>query len=376
MKKILGSVLSVIFVVCAFHMAAAGSESKIIKIGVYLPISGSTDTTGQAIYQGIKVAHKMRPWVLGKNVEIVLADTKSDTTETTRVVNRLIKKNKVQALIGEASNANTIAGAAIADAAGVPMVSPTATSPILIKARKYVFRVCFTDTFQGKAAAHFAYDTLKARKAAVMIDIAQDYSIGLATAFERTFMRQGGKIVAHTYCQTMDEDFTLQLSEVVAAKPDVLYLPNYYREVALICKQLSRLGLNTTIIAAENAQTKELLHIGGKDVEQVIFTNHFAKEAATTQAAREYLSKYQTETGRDAGAYEVLGADAYFVILDAIARAKSLGAPGIRRSLSNTRKFEGVSGIITIGSDGNAVRSLVFMQVKNGAFSYLATYTP
>jgi len=318
----------------------------------------------------------MRPWVLGKNVEIVLADTKSDTTETTRVVNRLIKKNKVQALIGEASNANTIAGAAIADAAGVPMVSPTATSPILIKARKYVFRVCFTDTFQGKAAAHFAYDTLKARKAAVMIDIAQDYSIGLATAFERTFMRQGGKIVAHTYCQTMDEDFTLQLSEVVAAKPDVLYLPNYYREVALICKQLSRLGLNTTIIAAENAQTKELLHIGGKDVEQVIFTNHFAKEAATTQAAREYLSKYQTETGRDAGAYEVLGADAYFVILDAIARAKSLGAPGIRRSLSNTRKFEGVSGIITIGSDGNAVRSLVFMQVKNGAFSYLATYTP
>jgi branched-chain amino acid transport system substrate-binding protein len=376
MKKILGCGLLVIFILCALFTAAAGIESKIIKIGVYLPISGSTDTYGQAIYQGIKVAHKMRPWVLGKNVEIVLADTKSDITETARAVDRLIKKNKVQALIGEATNANTIAGAAIADAAGIPMVTPTATSPRVIDDRRSVFRVCFTDTFQGEAAAHYAYDTIKARKAAVMIDIAQDYSIGLATAFERTFMRKGGKIVAHTYCQTMDQDFTLQLSEIVAAKPDVLYLPNYYREVALVCKQLAVLGLNTIIIAAESSQTKELLEIGGKDVEQVIFTNHFAIEAATTHGAQEYLTKYQAETGQDAGAYEVLGADAYFVILNAVERAKSLGAPSIRRSLSNTRNFKGVSGIINIGSDGNAVRSLVFMHVKNGAFSYLATYNP
>jgi len=376
MKKIPGCVLLAIFVVCALHTAAAGIESKIIKIGVYLPISGSANIYGQAIYQGIKVAHKMRPCVLGKNVEIVLADTKSDITETTRAVDRLIKKTKVQALIGEVSNANTAAGAAIADTAGIPMVTPTATGPRVIADRRYVFRVCFTDTFQGEAAAHYAYDNVKARKAAVMIDITQDYSFGLSTAFERTFIKKGGKIVAHTYCQAMDQDFTLQLSEIVAAKPDLLYLPNYYREVALVCKQLAKIGLNTTIMAAESAQTEEFLDIGGKDVEQVIFTNHFAQEAATADVAQEYFAKYQAETGSEAGTYEVLGADAYFVILDSIERAKSTRAPSIRRSLSNTRKFQGVSGTITIGSDGNAARGLVFMHVKNGGFSHLATYTP
>ncbi|OPX39146.1 MAG: branched-chain amino acid ABC transporter substrate-binding protein [Desulfobacteraceae bacterium 4484_190.3] len=367
--------LIVLSLVLCFSVPLFAAKST-VRIGVYLPMTGPVAAYGQMEWAGIQTANKLMPKVLGKKVELFLVDTKSGKIEAANAVDRLIKKNKVHAIIGEAISVNTLTGGAIADKAKKPMISPTATNPLVTQNREYVFRVCFIDSFQGEMAAKYAYEKLGARKAAILVDIEQDYCIGLANFFAKSFIRHGGKVVSMAYCRTLDQDFTIQISSIMAAKPDVLYMPNNYTEVALACKQAVKLGLNVPIISADKAQTKELIKIGGKDVEGIIFTGHFAREAAVTDIARKYIETYEKETGKGASAFDALGADAYFVLMDAIKRAKSVKGKNIRNALASTKNFKGVSGIINIGKDGDAVRSLVLVHVKDGTFRYLATYNP
>lgn len=361
---------------CFSGLAPAAKKSGTVKIGVFLPMTGSAAAYGQTEWAGIKIANEIKPTVLGKKVKLILIDTKSDKIEAANAVSRLIKKSGVCAIIGEAINGNTIAGAQIAEKARIPIISPSATNPVVTQNRKYVFRACFSNPFQGEVTAKYAYNTMGARKAAIMIDIAQDYCIGLANLFVKSFINMGGKIVATTYCQTGNQDFTVQLSAIMAAKPDVLYLPNYYAEVALTCKQSTELGIKVPILSADGARAEELIKIGEKDVEGLAFTWHFAREAAATDLAKKYIKTYEMKNGKYASAFDALGADAYFVLLDAIERAKSIRGSRIRAALANTKDFEGVSGTINIGKDGNTTKSVVLVHVKDGKLQYLATVNP
>ena len=364
--------VALVFCLSAPVYAATGT----VKIGVYLPMTGTASAYGQMEWAGIQIANKIMPNVLGKKVELYLVDTKSDKVEAAHAVDRLIKKNKVHAIIGEATSGNTLAGSPIADKSKKPTVSPTATNPFVTQNKKYVFRVCFIDPFQGEAAATYAYDTLGARNAAIFIDISHDYCVDLANFFAKSFLKKGGKVVEATYCQTSDQDFTAQLSAIMAAKPDVLYMPNNYTEIALVCKQAIKLGLNVPIISADRTQTEELIKIGGTDVEGIIFTGHFISEVAVTDIARKYIETYEKETGKEASAFDALGADAYFILMDSIRRAKSVTGKNIRNALVSTKNFKAVSGTINIDKGGDAVKSLVLLHVKDGTFRYLATYNP
>jgi len=347
-----------------------------IRIGIFLPMTGGVAAYGQMEWAGIKIAREMMPTVLGRNVELFLVDEKSDRIEAANAVDRLISKNKVHAIIGSATSSNTMAGAAIAEKAGIPLVSPTATDPRLTQNKKYIFRVCFIDTFQGEMAAKYAFDKLKARTAALLIDVAQDACVALGNEFKKNFTKKGGKIVQATQCQSGDQDFTAQLAAIKAAKPDVLYLPNYYTEDALICKQAAEVGLKTTIMSSDGAQAPELISIGGKAVEGFILTGHFEKNAVTSKIGKDFLRRYVKGTGSEVGSYEALGADAYFILLHAMERAKSTSGPSIRAALASTKSFEGVSGKMRLGEDGNAVKGLVLLQVKGGKFTYLGTINP
>lgn len=367
-------VLSSIF--CFSEVAPAAKSSNIVAIGVFLPMTGSSEVYGQTEWAGIKIANQIKPTVLGKKVKLVLVDTKSDKMEAADAVSKLIKKNGVCAIIGEAINENTEAGAQIAEKARIPIISPSATNPTVTQNRTYVFRVCFSDPFQGEAAAKYAYNIMGARKAAIMIDIAQDYCISLSNSFVKSFIGMGGKIAATTYCQKGDKDFTVQLSAIMAAKPDVLYLPNYYTEDALTCKQAAELGMKIPILSADGARAEELIEIGEKYVEGLAFTWHFAREGAENDLAKKYIETYETTNEREASTFDALGADAYFVLLDAIERAKSTRGSRIKTALADTRDFKGVSGTINIGKDGNATKSAVILQVKDGGFKYLATVNP
>ncbi|MGD9503425.1 MAG: ABC transporter substrate-binding protein [Syntrophobacteraceae bacterium] len=368
--------LAVALLMCLVAAPAVGMAEETIKIGVYLPMTGSVASYGQMEWEGLQIAKEMQPTVLGKKVELVLVDTKSDKIEAANAVSRLIENDKVVGIVGEAISGNSMAGNPISEAAKIPSVSPTATNPLVTQGKKYAFRACFIDPFQGQVAARFAREQLKADTAAVIIDIAQDYCVGLANFFVKEFVKLGGKVVSTTYIQTGDQDFSAQLSAVQAANPSIIYAPNYYTEDALMAKQARDLGINVPILTGDGAQADPLIEIGGKAVENMYFTGHFHKDAGTTDRAKEFIKRYEAQYHKDADAFRALGADAYFLLADAIDRAGSTDGTKIRDALNATKDFKAVSGIITMGEDGNPIKSMVINKVENGKFAYVTTINP
>ena len=351
--------------------------AETIKLGGWLPMTGAVAAYGQDAWAGIQIAMEMKPNVLGKKVVVVVADTKSDKIEAANAMSRLIEKEKVIAVIGEMISGDTMAGGPIAEKAKIPVVSPTATNPLVTQGKKYVFRVCFIDPVQGDIAAKYAFHTLKAQKAALIVDKSQDYCVGLAKFFRDAFTKLGGKIVAETFCVTEDKDFSAQLSTIKPTHPDVIYAPNYYSPVALFTRQARELGVEALVLSGDGAQADELIQIGGKEVEGVAFTGHFNAKAATTKLAKDFIAQFEKKyPNKEPNAFHALGADAYFVLLDAITRAKSTKGEAIRAALATTEKFEAISGKLSIGEDGNAVKPMVINVVKGGKFEYLTTINP
>jgi len=218
-------------------MAGAAMAAGTVKIGVYLPITGGNAVGGGLELAGVQLANKQIPTVLGKKVQIIVVDNKSDKVEAANAVKRLIEKEKVNAIVGTYGSSLAMAGGEVAEKAGVPMVGTSCTNPLVTQGKKYVFRVCFIDPFQGAGAAAFATQKLHAKKAACLIEVTEDYSVGLSSFFERAFKKDGGKIVAKLNYQKGDQDFTAQLTQIIAKKPDVLYIPANFAEGAIIMRQ-------------------------------------------------------------------------------------------------------------------------------------------
>jgi branched-chain amino acid transport system substrate-binding protein len=367
------TIVSILVLLTAGRALAADT----LKLGAWLPMTGSVAAYGQDAWSGLQIALEIRPTLLGKKVELVVVDTKSDKIEAANAMSRLIEKEKVAAVIGEMISGDTMAGGPIAEKAKVPVVSPTATNPLVTQGKKYVFRVCFIDPVQGEVAARYAFQTLKGKKAALIVDRSQDYCVGLAKFFKDNFTKLGGKIVAETYCVTEDKDFSAQLSTIKSAQPDVIYAPNYYSPVALFTMQARELGIKAPVLSGDGAQADELIQIGGKQVEGVTLTGHFNAKAATTKLATEFLTRFSKRYGeKEPNGFHALAADAYFVLQDAMTRAGSTKGEAVRAALASTKNFEAISGKLSIGEDGNAVKPMVINVVRNGRFEYLTTIQP
>ncbi|MFZ5586249.1 MAG: ABC transporter substrate-binding protein [Thermodesulfobacteriota bacterium] len=360
--------------------ASAGAKDPIV-VGVLMPMTGAVAAYGQMANLGIKIAHEMRPEVLGRPVRLVVVDNKSDTTEAANAMSRLVQKEGAVAVLGPATSSRALAAATIAESHRIPMVTPTATNPNVTQGKKYVFRVCFIDPFQGQVAARYAYHNQKARKAAILTDVGQDYAVGLAAFFKREFQKLGGVVVSEVKCNTGDQDFSAQLGAIKGTDAQIVYLPNYYTEDALVARQAKELGLGLPILSGDGAQAQELLKIGGPAVEGLTFTAHFHLAGAKGKLAEEFLARYEKlrqsgEIKDDLTGFHVLGADAYLVLVDAIGRAGGVKGEQIRSALAATRDFPGVSGKFSLGEDGNAIKSVVMLTVKNGQFEYVTTIEP
>ena len=357
-------------------MWAAVPAAGEVKIGLYLPMTGAAAAMGQMVWEGVQTAHQLQPQVLGQPVKLALVDTKSDRIESANAVSRLIEKEKVTAIIGEVISSDTLAGAPIAERAGIPNISPTATNPLVTQGRRFAFRAAYVDDLQGKVAARYAWENLKARRVAVLIDQAQDYCVGLANFFMAEFKRRGGEIVAITYIQTGDQDFTAQISALKGKNPDLIYAPNYYTEDALLAKQLKDLGVKTTVLTGDGAQVPELVGIGGAAVDGMYFTALFHRQGATTELGRRFLEAYEAGWKKPLDAFAALGGDGYFLLLDAITRAGDLNGPKIAQALAATQDFQGVTGAITMGPDHNPIKGVTVIKVEKGQFVYQTTINP
>lgn len=355
--------------------APAAGEAGPVKIGVVFPLSGPEAVYGDCGLKGLKMAAKHRPTVLGRPVDLILADNQGNKLDSCREAGRLIREDKVRAIIGCLTSGNTLAAAPVAEKAQVPLVAPWATNSRVTKGRKYVFRVCFVDPFQGQVAAKFAREGLKAKTAAVFTDLKQEYCVGITRCFRQAFKHMGGKVVLKAFYNSGDQDFAPQLAAAKKANPDIIYLPGHFREDALIARQARAMGLTQPILSGDGAQTDELIFLGGKAVEGLCLTTHFHPQGVDTPAGKQFVAAFRKLFRYDPESVSALTYDAYNVLLDAITRAGSTDPPAIAKALEQTKDFPGATGMLTLLRH-DAIKPVVILQVKDGKFKYLTTVKP
>ncbi|MFZ7124984.1 MAG: ABC transporter substrate-binding protein [Desulfobacterales bacterium] len=365
--------------VLALAGGSALAADDTVRIGVFLPLTGQNAFGGQLELEGVQMANKEMPEVMGKKVELFVVDNKSDKVESANAVKRLISKEKVVAIIGTYGSSLAMAGGEVAEKAGVPMVGTSCTNPLVTQGKKYIFRVCFIDPFQGAGAATYAYRDLGLKKAALLIDVANDYSVGLASFFQKSFAKMGGEVVANLKYQSGDQDFTAQLTEIISKQPDVMFIPSYFAEGAIIMKQAQELGAGFRIMGGDAMDNPKIIEIGGSAVEGFFHTT-FPYDPSMKEmnpVARKFTDDWKKSfPKKEPNVNAALGYDAYMLVMDAIQRAGKADPEAITQALAGTSGFEGVTGATTINATHDAEKPVGLVEIKEGKKTYVGSITP
>ena len=371
--------LSALLTGCGGKSEQAAEEADIIKIGIFEPMTGANAAGGEMEVEGIKLANELYPEVLGKKVELVIADNKSDKVEAANAATMLVDKEKVNAVIGSWGSSFSIAAGPIFEDAGIPAVGASCTNPLVTLGNDYYSRVCFIDSFQGTVMANYAYNELGAKKIAIIQEISSDYSVGLVKYFEEAFVGftgTGDSIIGKASYNTGDQDFTAQLTNIKELKPDAIFAPGNYTEGALLVKQARELGIDVPFIATDTWEAPEFLEIGGQAVEGVVFSTFFTTEVPITDESEKFLKAYREKYEKEPASVTALGYDAYLVILNAIEKSGSTDPAEINKFIAQTKDFEGAAGVISLDPTGDAIKSAVIKEVKDGKFKYLTVVEP
>jgi len=354
-----------------------------IKIGVHEPLTGPIAAGGQMTMEGVHLAVEQTSEVLGYPIEMVLVDNKGEKVEAANGIARLIEFEKVIAIAGSYGSTVSIAGGEVANRAGIPMMGCSPTNPLVTLDKPYVFRACFIDPFQGSVMANFAYNNLNAKTSVVIQDIAADYSVGLSNYFRESFIELTGDsksvlgLISYQGGGIGDQDFTAQLSFAASKNPDVIFVPGAsYGDVALMIIQAREMGIDAIFLGGDTWEAPEFLEVGGDAIEGSYFSTHFDASAITTKAAEKFNKDFMEKYEKQPSAFAALGFDAYNLIIDAIKRANSIDPKEIRDAMAETKGYEGVTGIITLDSNGDAVKDAVIKKVEDGQFKYITTVRP
>ncbi len=373
MRKVSVVLLVLLMVMGTFFAAEKSAEVKLASV---FSMTGGASAYGRMTYQGVQVAMELFPEILGLPVKMVVMDTKSDKVEAANGVRRAIENENVLAILGNIISGNSLAGGAVAEELKTAMVSPTSTSPIVTEGKEYVNRVCFSDDFQGQAAAKLLYK-LGDRTVAVFVDVEQDYAVSLANYFKRTFEGLGGTIF-YEYYKTGDQDFSAQVLDAMSKNVDAFYMPGYYTEIALICSQAYDNGFYGNLATGDGAYADETVEIGGEAVEGLFLTaGYHADSPAFNENAELFLEAYEEKyPGEKPSMFAGLGFDAYLVLRDAIERAGELDREKVAKAIRETKNFPGSTGFITITDEGNAEKSVVIVRIEDGQYIYDSVINP
>ena len=349
------------------------ADAKTIVLGEYGSMTGALATFGQSTDNAIKMATEeinAKGGVLGKPVEISLEDDGSRAEQVPSAVLKLINEKNVLAILGEVASSNSLAAAPICQSAGVPMLSPTSTNPDVTKKGDYIFRACFIDPFQGSVMAKFASGDLNAKTAAIFTDVKSDYSKGLTEFFKKQFTESGGKIVAEENYRAGETDFRAQMTNIKGKKPDVIYIPGYYTEVANIAVQARSLGIDVPLLGGDGWDSPKLFEIGRDAVNNCYLTNHYSPENKAPKVVK-FVGDYKKKFGETPDALAAVAYDAAYIMFDAIERSGGTDRAKLRDALAATKNFEGVTGNISMDADRNAQKPIVILKIGDGKQNFV-----
>jgi branched-chain amino acid transport system substrate-binding protein len=357
---------------------STSSETGPIKVGVYADLSGQTSSFGQSTVKGAKMAAdevNKAGGIGGRQIQLVVEDDQGRPEQAATVVTKLINQDKVNAVIGEVASSNSLAAAPIAQAAKIPMITPSSTNPRVTQVGDYIFRVCFIDPFQGQVDAKFAANTLHAKTSAILLDVNSDYSRGLAQYFEQQFTKLGGRIIERQSYQQTDRDFSGVLTAIRAAKPDVIFVPGYYGQVGVIAKQAKALGIKAPLLGADGWDSPALWELGGDALNGSFMANHYSVDDPSPRVQK-FVADYKVRNNEVPDAIAALAYDAMRVLAKSIEVAGSTEGAKLRDAIAKTANFPGVTGDITINADRNADKPAVVFELRDHKYVYRETIQP
>lgn len=358
--------------------AKASSSGDTILIGEYGSLTGAEATFGQSTHNGLMLAVEeinAAGGVKGKKIVVKTYDDQGKAQEAGTAVTRLITDDKVLAVIGEVASSLSLAGGAVAQQYGIPMISPSSTNARVTQIGDMISRVCFIDGFQGYVGAKFIRENLKLTKVASLFDQGSAYSVGLKDDFKKALVAMGGTLVTEQAYESGAQDFSAQLGNIRAAKAEGIYIPGYYTDVGNIAIQARKLGLKAPLVGGDGWDSSKLAEIGGSAIEGSYYSNHYSDEENRPEV-KNFVQKYKTKYGEIPDGLAALGYDAAKLLADAMLRAPSFGGKDLAAAIAQTKNLSGVTGVISIDKDRNASKPAVVVQMKGGKPTYVATIEP
>jgi branched-chain amino acid transport system substrate-binding protein len=350
----------------------------VILLGQVGALTGGQATFGISTRNGIELALKeanAAGGVKGKKLAIRVYDNQSKPEEAAQAATRLITQDRVVLILGDVASSNSLAMAEKAQAAGVPMITPSSTNTTVTEKGDYIFRVCFIDPFQGYVMAKFAREDLKLNKVAVLQDNKSAYSIDLSNVFTRKFTEMGGKVATTESYSQGDTDYRAQLTSIRKTQPDGIYVPGYYSEVGIIARQAREVGLKVPLMGGDGWDSEKLFELGGSAIQGSYFSNHYSPDNPDPRVQK-FIADYKAAYGGVPDALAALGYDAARVAIESLKRARDLSGPAVRDAIAQTKDFPGVAGTITLDDKRNAVKSAVVLKVGDGKTQYVTTVNP
>ncbi|HBG22855.1 MAG TPA: ethanolamine utilization protein EutJ [Peptococcaceae bacterium] len=367
-------VLGIFAAGCGGGTEESPADGDTIKVGINLELSGAVATYGTGIKNGAELAFEeinADGGVLGKEIEVLVQDNKSQNREARNIAEKLIGEGVV-AVIGPATSGNVQAEVPVLTDAKIPVIAPAATAPEVTydektdTVKEYVFRVCFIDPDQSQVMAQYILDELGLKKGAMMVNKEDEYSIGLGNAFREYFTTNGGEIVAEEGFITSDTAFKSQLTSISSKNPEFIYVPTYYNQVGLIIKQARELGIELPMMGADGWDSPKLVSIAGAEsLQDCYFTNHYSIEDPA-EHIQSFVKAYDEKYGATPDSFAALGYDAGYLLAEAIEQAGSAEPEKIQEALANIKDFEGISGEMTIDEKHFTVKDLSIIKLVDG----------
>lgn len=378
---VLGTVLAGLTAGCG------GGEKKAdtIKVGANLEMTGGSASYGISSKNAIELAFKEineKGGINGKQLELVVADNKSEAAEATNAMQKLVSQDNVVAVIGPNLSSSVIAASAINNSAKVLDIAPMATNPYVTvdqasgKTKDFNYRTCFIDPFQGTVMAKFATAELGVGNAAVLIDNSSDYAKGLAQFFKENFVKEGGAVTAEESYLQKDTDFKATLTKIKATNPDFLYVPGYYQEVGLIVKQARELGMNMPIAGGDGWDSAKMPEIAGAAALNNTYFSSLYSPEDSSDINKNFVAAYEKAYGQKPDVFAALSYDSALLVAEAIKNAGSTEPAKISEAMAKINGFSGVSGSVTFDDKHNPVKSAVILEYKDGAQSLKTKINP
>ena len=375
--------MSVALTGCGGEKAKPAAQTNEIKIGGNVEMTGGVANYGNQALSGMKLAFKQvneSGGVLGKKINLILADNKSEPAEAANATTKLITQDKVSIVMGPIVSSNVLATVKIAEDNKVVVMTPTGTNEKITvdngKVRPFAFRACFIDPFQGRVMANYATKSLKAKTAVIYIDSSSDYSKGVAAAFEETFVKNGGKVAGKEAFLQKDQDFKATLTKIKAMNADIVFIPAYYEEVGKIVKQARELGINQPLLGTDGWDNPKVVEIAGAAaLNNTFFSNHYSSQDSDPNV-KKFIDAYKAEYKEEPSSMAALGYDAAMIVIDAIKRANTTDAAKVKEAMEQTKNLQVSTGIVTMDSNHNPIKSAVVIEMKDGKQTFKEKINP